>query len=69
MYTIPHNNSYNIDYSFTHPSMITMKENTNSVFYVGSVIAAAAILITAGITGSALFITPQQVIASIEDTT
>jgi hypothetical protein len=45
------------------------KKKTNGVFYVGSVIAAAAILITAGITGSALFITPQQVIASIEDTT
>lgn len=47
----------------------TKKKKTNGAFHVGSVIAAAAILITAGITGSALFITPQQVIASIEDTT
>lgn len=45
--------------------MTTMK-NTNSVLYVGSVIASAAILIAAGLTGSAL-LTPQQVIASIED--
>jgi plastocyanin len=49
--------------------MITMKKNTNSVFYVGSVIAAAAILIAAGVTGSALLITPQQVIASSIDNT
>jgi plastocyanin len=48
--------------------MTTMKKNTNSVFYVGSVIAVAAILIAAGVTGSALLITPHQVLASIGDT-
>ena len=47
--------------------MTTKKNTTNSVFYVGSVIAAAAILIAAGVTGSAL-LTPKQVLASIEDT-
>jgi plastocyanin len=47
--------------------MTTKKNTTNSVFYVGSVIAAAAILIASGVTGSAL-LTPKQVLASIEDT-
>ena len=49
-----------------HLSMTTMK-NTNSAFYIGSVIAAAAILIAAGVTGYAL-LTPHQVIASIDNT-
>jgi plastocyanin len=44
-----------------------MKKN-NGVFYVSSVIAAATILMAAGITGSASF-TPQRVLASIQDTT
>jgi plastocyanin len=47
--------------------MATMK-NMNSALYVGSVIAAAAILIAVGVTGSALLITPHQVIASIDNT-
>ena len=45
--------------------MITKKNN--SAFYVGSVIAAAAILTAAGVTGSTL-LTPQQVTASIDNT-
>jgi plastocyanin len=49
-------------------SMTATKKKINGVFYVGSVIAAAAIiLIAASVMGSAL-ITPHQVIASIEDT-
>jgi plastocyanin len=51
--------------------MTTMKKDTNNgVFYVGSVIAAVAILVAAGITGSAL-LTPQLVIASssVDNTT
>ena len=44
------------------------KEKINGVFYVGSVIAAAAILMAAGVTGSTL-LTPHQVLASIQDTT
>src|SRR5918999_2571954 len=45
---------------------MTTKKN-NSAFYVGSVIAAAAILTSAGVTGSTL-LTPQQVTASIDNT-
>src|SRR5918999_2986043 len=45
---------------------MTTKKN-NSAFYVGSVIAAAAILTAAGVTGSTL-LTPQQVTASIDNT-
>jgi plastocyanin len=45
----------------------TTKKKINGVFYVGSVIAAAAILIAAGVTGSAL-LTPQHVVASIDNT-
>ena len=49
--------------------MTMMNKNTNNgVFYVSFVIAAPAILMAAGITGSALF-TPQQVLASIQETT
>ncbi|MDQ4101430.1 MAG: hypothetical protein M3115_04500 [Thermoproteota archaeon] len=49
-------------------SMTATKKNMNNgAFYVSSVIAAVAILIAAGITGSALFI-PQQVSASIDNT-
>ena len=43
------------------------KEKINGVFYVGSVIAAAAILMAAGVTGSTV-LTPHQVLASIQDT-
>src|ERR671918_279266 len=43
-----------------------MKKKINGVFYVGSVITAAAILIAAGVTGSAL-LTPQQVLASVDN--
>jgi hypothetical protein len=46
---------------------MTVMKKTNGVFHVGSIIAAAAILIATGVTGYALLITPQQVIASIED--
>jgi plastocyanin len=49
-------------------SMMTAKKKTNGVFYVGSVIAAAAILVASSVTGSALF-TPQQVLASSIDNT
>jgi plastocyanin len=47
---------------------MTMKnKNTNNgVFYASSIIAAAAILIAAGVTGSAL-LTPQQVLASVDN--
>src|SRR5918995_1525512 len=45
---------------------MTTKKN-NSAFYVGSVIAAAAILTAVGVTGSTL-LTPQQVAASIDNT-
>jgi plastocyanin len=45
----------------------TKKKKITGVFYVGYVIAAAAILIAAGVTGSAL-LTPHQVIASIDNT-
>jgi plastocyanin len=49
-------------------SMTATKKNTNNgAFYERSVIAAVAILITTGITGSALLI-PQQVLASIDNT-
>ena len=49
-------------------SMTATKKNTsNGAFYVSSVIAAVAILIAAGIMGSAL-LTPQQVLASIDNT-
>ena len=44
--------------------MTTTRKN-NSAFYVGSVIAVAAILIAASVTGSAL-LTPQQVTASTD---
>jgi plastocyanin len=44
------------------------KTKINRVFFVGSVIAAAAILVAAGITGSTLF-TPNQVLASSVDST
>ncbi len=46
--------------------MTTKKKKKNSAFYVGSVIATAAVLIAAGVTGSTL-LTPQQVIASIDN--
>jgi plastocyanin len=47
---------------------MTMKnKNTNNgIFYASSIIAAAAILIAAGVTGSAL-LTPQQVLASVDN--
>jgi plastocyanin len=45
---------------------MTTKKN-NSAFYVGSVIAAAAILTAVGVTGSTS-LTPQQVAASIDNT-
>lgn len=45
---------------------MTTKKN-NSAFYMGSVIAAAAILTAVGVTGSTL-LTPQQVAASIDNT-
>ena len=48
-------------------SMTTTNKKINGVFYVSSVIAAAAIIIAASVMGSAL-LTPQQVLASIEDT-
>ncbi|MDQ4013436.1 MAG: hypothetical protein M3146_06895 [Thermoproteota archaeon] len=48
-------------------SMTATKKKINGVFYVGSVMAAAAIIIAASVMGSAL-LTPQQVLASIEDT-
>ena len=48
-------------------SMTATKKKINGIFYVGSVIAAAAIIIAASVMGSAL-LTPQQVLASIEDT-
>src|SRR5919112_4504792 len=44
--------------------MTTTRKN-NSALYVGCVIAAAAILIAAGVTGSA-FLTPQEVTASTD---
>lgn len=47
--------------------MTSTNKKINSIFYVGSVIAAAAILIAAGVTGSAL-LTPQQVTASMDNT-
>src|ERR671918_2929142 len=43
-----------------------MKKKINGVFYVGSVITAAAIIIAASGMGSALF-TPQQVLASVDN--
>jgi plastocyanin len=44
-----------------------MNKNTNNgVFYASSIIAAAAILVAAGVTGSAL-LTPQQVLASVDN--
>jgi plastocyanin len=47
--------------------MTMMNKNTNNgVLYASSVIAAAAILIAAGVTGSAL-LTPQQVLASVDN--
>jgi plastocyanin len=48
---------------------MTMKnKNTNNgIFYASSIIVAAAILIAAGVTGSAL-LTPQQVLASVDNT-
>ena len=45
----------------------TNMKKKKGVFYMSSVIAAATILISAGITGSAL-LTPQQVLASIDNT-
>ncbi len=48
--------------------MTTAKKKINGVFYVGSVIAAAAILVAAGVTSSTLF-TPNQVLASSVDNT
>ena len=48
--------------------MTAKKKKTNGVFYVGSVIAAAAILVASSVTGSVLF-TPQQVLASSIDNT
>lgn len=42
------------------------KNTNNGVFYASSIIAAAAILIAAGVTGSAL-LTPQQVLASVDN--
>jgi plastocyanin len=54
-------------HSSTPISMTTMKKSNNSAFYVSYVIAAAAILMAAGVTGSAL-LTPHQTIASIDNT-
>src|SRR5688500_4912972 len=47
--------------------MTTTKKSKNSAFYVSYVIAAGAILMAAGVTGSAL-LTPHQAIASIDNT-
>ena len=57
-------------HSSTPISMTTTKKSNNSAFYVSYVsyvIAAAAILMAAGVTGSAL-LTPHQAIASIDNT-
>jgi plastocyanin len=47
--------------------LMTATKNTNGLFHVSYVIATAAILMAAGITGSTL-LTPHQVLASIQDT-